>query len=67
VQDVSPFGALQFTVDEIQSVLLELDVSKDAGPDGTPPLILKNCAFAFPRLFSLLFNRSLLTCVFPDK
>jgi hypothetical protein len=32
VQDDPPFGALQFTVDEVQYVLLELDVSKIAGP-----------------------------------
>jgi hypothetical protein len=44
VQDDPPFGALQFTVDEVQSVLLELDVSKGAGPDGIPPLILKKCS-----------------------
>jgi hypothetical protein len=36
--------------------LLELDVSKSAGADGIPPFILKNCAFAFARLFSLLFK-----------
>jgi hypothetical protein len=42
MQDDSPFGALQFTVDE-----LELDVSKGAGLDGILPLILKNCAAAF--------------------
>jgi hypothetical protein len=60
VQDDTSFGALQFTVDEVQSVLLELDISKGAGPDG--PLILKNCAScAFARLLSLLFNRSLST------
>jgi hypothetical protein len=63
VQDDPPFGALQFTVDEVQSVLLELDVSKDAGPDDIPPLILKNCASAFARPLSFLFNRSLSTCV----
>jgi hypothetical protein len=66
VQDDPPFGDLQFTVDEVQSVLLELDISKGAGPDGIPPLILKNCASAFARPLSLLFNRSLSTCVFPD-
>jgi hypothetical protein len=41
VQVGPPFGALQFTVDEVQHVLLELDVNKGAGPDGKPPLILK--------------------------
>jgi hypothetical protein len=40
------------------SVLLELDVSKGAGPDGIPLLILKNCVSAFARQLSLLFNRS---------
>jgi hypothetical protein len=28
-------------------VLLELDISKGAGLDGIPPLILKNCASTF--------------------
>jgi hypothetical protein len=40
VQDDPPFGPLQFTVDEVKSVFLELDVSKGAGVDGIPPLIL---------------------------
>jgi hypothetical protein len=31
VQDDPPFGALQFTVDQVQNVLLELGVSKGAG------------------------------------
>jgi hypothetical protein len=55
VQDDSPFGALQFTVDEVKSVLLELVVSKSAGSDSIPTFIP----------LSLLFNRSLSTCVFP--
>jgi Reverse transcriptase (RNA-dependent DNA polymerase)/Endonuclease-reverse transcriptase len=67
VQNDSPFGALQFTVDEVLSVLQDLDVNKGAGPDGIPPLILKNCASAFAVPLSLLFNRSLSTCVFPDR
>jgi hypothetical protein len=56
VQDDPPFGALQFTVDEVQSVLLELDVSKSAGPDGIPPLILKYCASALARPLSLFLT-----------
>jgi hypothetical protein len=47
VQNNPPFGALRFTLDEVQSVLLELDVSKGAGLNGIPLLILKNCASAF--------------------
>jgi hypothetical protein len=67
VQGDPPFGALQFILDEVQSVLLELDVSKGAGPDGIPPLFLKNCASDFARPLSLLFNRSIPICVFPDR
>jgi hypothetical protein len=56
VQDDPPFGALQFTVDEVQSVLLELDVSKRAGPNCMPPLILKNRVSAFARPLSLFLT-----------
>jgi hypothetical protein len=44
-----------------------MDVSKGAGPDGIPPLILMNGASSFTRPLSLFFNRSLSTCVFPDR
>jgi hypothetical protein len=47
VNDESPFGSLQFTVSEVENVLLEFDSSKDPGPDGVPTLILKNSASAF--------------------
>jgi hypothetical protein len=47
VQEDPLFGVLQFNMDEVQSVLLELDVNKGAHPDGIPPVILKNCASAF--------------------
>jgi hypothetical protein len=66
VQDDPPFGALQFSVDEVHCVLLDLDVSKVAGSDGIPPLILKNCASASARPLFLLFNRSFSTFFFPD-
>jgi hypothetical protein len=36
-------------------------------PNGVPPLILKNCASAFALPLCLLFNRSLASCVFPDR
>jgi hypothetical protein len=65
--DDPPLGALQFTVDEVQGVLLELNARKGVGPDGIPPFILKNCASTFARPLFLLLNRSLSICVFPDR
>jgi hypothetical protein len=62
VPDDPPFDALQFTSDEVESVLQDMDVNKGSGPDGIPPIILKNSAFAKP--LSLLFNRSMATSVF---
>jgi hypothetical protein len=44
VSDEPPFGSLQFTVSEVLNALLDLDSNKGSGPDGVPPLILKNCA-----------------------
>jgi hypothetical protein len=54
-----PFSVLQFTSDEDESVLQELDVNKGSGSDGIPPIILKNCASVFAKPLSLLFNRSM--------
>jgi hypothetical protein len=67
MQDDPLCGALKFTVDEVQRVLLELDVSKDAGPDGRPPLILKNSAPVFAGPLSFLFFLSLSKCTFPER
>jgi hypothetical protein len=47
--------------------LQDLDVNKGSGSDGIPPIILKNCASAFAKPLSLLFNRSMATSVFPNR
>jgi hypothetical protein len=67
VPDDPRFGTLQFTSDEVESVLQDLNVNKGSGPDGKPPIILKNCASAFAKPLSLLFNRSMATSVFLVK
>jgi hypothetical protein len=38
-----------------------------SGLDGIPPIILKNCASAFAKPLSLLFNSSMATSVFADR
>jgi hypothetical protein len=67
VSDEPPFGSLQFTVLEVLNALLDLDINKRPIPDGVPPLILKSCASAFALPLCLIFNRSLASCVFPDR
>jgi hypothetical protein len=47
--------------------LQDLDIKKGSGPDGIPPILLKNCASAFAKPISLLFNRSMATSIFPDR
>jgi hypothetical protein len=59
------FNSLQ--VDEVESILQDLDANRSSGSDGIPPILLKNCASAFAKPLSLLFNRSMATSVFPDR
>jgi hypothetical protein len=42
-------GALQFTSDEVESVMQDLDVNKGSSPGGKPLIILNNCAAAFAK------------------
>jgi hypothetical protein len=67
VPDDPPFRPLQFTSDVVESVFQDLDFNKSSSPDGIPPIIFKNCASAFAKPLSLLFNRSMVTGVFPDR
>jgi hypothetical protein len=66
VPDDPPFSALQFTSEEVE-VLQDLDFNTGSGPDGISLIILKNCASAFAKPLSLLFNRSMATSVFHDR
>jgi hypothetical protein len=66
VSDDSPFGTFQFTVLEVLNALLGLDSNKGPGPN-IPSLILKCCTLAFALPLCMLFNKSLVSCVFPDR
>ena len=64
VLDSVPFASVlsahNFSTEEIYEKLKSLDVSKAAGPDGVPAVMLKNCAesLAMPlkNLFRFFFN-----------
>jgi hypothetical protein len=56
-----------FTVSEVWNALLDLESNKGPSPNGVPPLILKSCASSFALPLCLLFNRSLASCIFPDR
>jgi hypothetical protein len=64
VSDIPSLRSLQFTVDEVEKALLDLDANKGPGPDKIPSSILKNCAPSFSLPLCLIFNRSLITCAF---
>jgi hypothetical protein len=59
VPNDSPFGSLQFTLDEVESVLWNLDVNKGSSPDGIPPIILKNCVHLLSHNHYLFYLTSL--------
>jgi hypothetical protein len=44
-----------------------VETNKGAGPDGIPPIILKNYATAFALPLCLISNNAISTCVFPVK
>lgn len=47
-------------------VLQALDVNKSAGPDGIPPIVLRNCALSLATPLSKLFHSLFSTGQFPD-
>lgn len=69
-----PFGnnltTHRFTRDEIADRLQSLDPSKGAGPDGIPPMLLKNCPFlASPlcHVFQHSFDKGLFPAIWKES
>ena len=60
-------GSLKFSVDEILRKLKVIKTNKGMGPDGVPPLFLRNCAEALTYPLFILFNKSVSTGEFPLK
>lgn len=49
------------------NTLLKMDISKGRGPDEVHPLILKRCAETLTEPLTIMFNKSLESCVYPNK
>lgn len=60
-------GILHFTTKEVLHQLRKLDSAKGAGPDGIPPVFIKECAKVLALPVTLIFNRSLADGVFPRE
>lgn len=56
---------LNVTVEEVRKVLSSVDSSKGPGPDSLPPLFVRQFAGPLASPVSIIFNRSLLSGVFP--
>ena len=51
---------------DVLSALSELDTNKAYGPDGIPPIVLKNCAPVLTPCLSKLFRLCLSSSTFPS-
>ncbi|ELT87500.1 hypothetical protein CAPTEDRAFT_40823, partial [Capitella teleta] len=56
-----------FSVDDVASVLLHLDVSKACTPDDIAPIVLKECGLALAPSLAVLFNTMLYTGSVPEN
>ena len=60
-------GSISLSIDNVVSHLLNIDISKGAGPDNISPIILKNCAESLSSPLLSIFNFSLSTEKFPTR
>lgn len=61
----SPISSVEITRDKVEKVLSHLDTCKGAGPDGIPPLFLKNTSSSICVPVSIIFNKCIDEGVFP--
>lgn len=54
------------SVGAVEEVLRKVDINKNGGPDKIPNIFLRNCATPLARPLSFLFNKSLMSGVFPS-
>lgn len=68
IPNMSNFSLYQVNISlsDVQRCLSGLDANKGAGPDGIPPVFVKNCAKELTPPLHIIFSKSLSEGVFPD-
>merc|ERR1712035_175392 len=61
---IMPF--VKLLCNDVFYALSDLDPWKASGPDGVPPIVLKNCAFVLAPYLVKLFSLCLSTSTFPS-
>jgi hypothetical protein len=59
-------SSITITEHDIVEALESIDIHKGAGPDGVPPVLLKECRMALAKPLFLIYNHSLNTGCFPE-
>lgn len=59
-------SSVSFTVSDVRSALLHLDVSKGAGSDQIPPSVIKFCCPILEQPLTYLYNKSVSSGIFPE-
>ena len=60
-------STLSISSDELLRKLIGLRPNNNVGPDGIPPMFLKNCSYVILKPLLYIFNSSLQTGTFPSK
>lgn len=64
---VNNINGVNISIEIICDILANLDINKGPGPDGIPPLLLKECRLTLSTPLYMLFSKSLTSGIFPDK
>ena len=65
LQDVVSLGSIHITREAVSRGLDHLDIGKGMGPDGVPPILLRQCSETLSYPLTSLFNKSLQSGHFP--
>lgn len=59
--------SIHITKEKIIDIIKCLDLQKSPGPDGIPPVFIKNCMFNITTPLLIIYKLSLESCTFPER